>query len=82
MAKNNILGVYDKDPNKHADAKLYDELTLQEVLEKKLLVMDSTAASICKDNEINIIVFDMNKPGNITKAVKGEKLGKLVMWEE
>src|SRR5690554_3322983 len=68
MAKNNVLGVYDKDPNKHNDAVLYEELTLQEVLEKKLLVMDSTAASLCKDNKINIIVFDMNKPGNIKKA--------------
>lgn len=82
MAKNNVLGVYDKDPNKHNDAVLYEELTLQEVLEKKLLVMDSTAASLCKDNKINIIVFDMNKPGNIKKAIMGEKLGTLVMWEE
>ncbi|HHW79645.1 MAG TPA: UMP kinase [Acholeplasmataceae bacterium] len=82
MAKNNVLGVYDKDPNKHNDAKLFEELTFQEVLEKKLLVMDSTAASLCKDNKINIIVFDMNKPGNIKKAIMGEKLGTLVMWEE
>ena len=82
MAKNNVMGVYDKDPKKHKDAKLYNELTLQEVLEKKLMVMDSTAASICKDNRINIIVFDMNQKGNIKKAVTGQKLGTLVKWEE
>ncbi|VEU80255.1 UMP kinase [Haploplasma axanthum] len=82
MAKNNVMGVYDKDPKKHKDAKLYNELTLQEVLEKKLMVMDSTAASICKDNKINIIVFDMNQKGNIKKAVTGQKLGTLVKWEE
>lgn len=82
MAKNNILGVYDKDPNKFADARLYDTLTFQEVLEKKLLVMDQTAASISRDNEIDIIVFDMNKHGNIKRAVLGEKLGTKVLWEE
>ncbi|MCR1808862.1 UMP kinase [Haploplasma modicum] len=82
MAKNGVEGVYDKDPKKFADAVLYNELTLQEVLEKNLLVMDSTAASICKDNKINIIVFDMNKKGNIKKAVMGEKLGTVVKWEE
>lgn len=82
MAKNGVEGVYDKDPNKFEDAVLYNELTLQQVLEKKLLVMDSTAASICKDNKINIVVFDMNKHGNMKKAVLQEKLGTLVKWEE
>ena len=82
MAKNGVEGVYDKDPNKFEDAVLYNELTLQQVLEKKLLVMDSTAASICKDNKINIVVFDMNKHGNMKKAVLQQKLGTLVKWEE
>lgn len=82
MAKNGVEGVYDKDPNKFEDAVLYDDLTLQQVLEKELLVMDSTAASICKDNKINIVVFDMNKHGNMKKAVLQEKLGTLVKWEE
>ncbi|MDY0277299.1 MAG: UMP kinase [Acholeplasma sp.] len=82
MAKNSVNGVYDKDPKKHKDAVFFEELTLQKVLENKLLVMDATAASICKDNHINIIVFDMNKKGNIKKAVMGEKLGTLVKWEE
>ena len=82
MAKNGVEGVYDKDPNKFDDAVLYDELTLQQVLEKNLMVMDSTAASICKDNKINIIVFDMNKHGNMKKAVNQEKLGTLVKWED
>lgn len=81
MAKNGVEGVFDKDPNKFDDAVLYKELTLQEVLEKELLVMDSTAASICKDNKINIIVFDMNKHGNMKKAVTKQKLGTLVKWE-
>ena len=82
MAKNNVSGVYDKDPKKFNDAKMFNELTLQQVLEQKLLVMDSTAASICKDNHINIVVFDMNQKGNIKKAAIGEKIGTLVTWEE
>lgn len=82
MAKNSVSGVYDKDPKKYSDAVLFSELTFQEVLEKGLMVMDSTAASICKDNHINIVVFDMNKSGNIKKAVMGEKIGTLVKWEE
>lgn len=82
MAKNGVEGVYDRDPRVHDDAELYRTLSLQEVLEKRLLVMDSTAASICKDNEIDIVVFDMNKHGNIKKATMGTKIGTLVKWEE
>ena len=82
MAKNGTKGVYDKDPRKNDDAVMYDTLTLQEVLEKNLLVMDSTAASICKDNKINIVVFDMNEKGNIKKAVMQEKIGTMVTWED
>ena len=78
MAKNGTDGVYDKDPKTNKDAVKYTSLTHQELLEKKLLVMDSTAAALCKDNNINIIVFDMNEHGNIKRAASGEKIGTLI----
>ncbi len=78
MAKNGTDGVYDKDPRFNKDAKRYVSLSHQEVLEKKLEVMDSTAAALCKDNDINIIVFDMNEHGNIRRAANGEKIGTLI----
>ncbi len=78
MAKNGVEGVYDKDPRTNKDAKLYNELTFQEVLEQNLQVMDTTAASLCKDNNVGLIVFNMNKDGNILKACTGEKIGTIV----
>jgi uridylate kinase len=78
MAKNGTDGVYDKDPRTNEDAKKYVSLTHQELLEKKLKVMDSTAAALCRDNGINIIVFDMNEHGNIRRAANGEKIGTLI----
>ena len=78
MAKNNTEGVYDSDPRTNPNAKLYDELTFAEILSKDLKVMDATAASLCKDNGLNIIVFNMNTEGNIIHAVKGEKIGTFV----
>ena len=78
MAKNGTEGVYDSDPRLNPNAKMYDELTFKEILAKDLAVMDSTAASLCKDNKLKLIVFNMNKEGNIIKAVKGEKIGTLV----
>ena len=81
MAKNKTEGVYDSDPRKNPNAKLYEELTFSEILAKNLQVMDSTAASLCKDNKMNLIVFNMNTKGNIVKAVKGEKIGTLVKVE-
>ena len=78
MAKNGTDGVYDKDPRTHKDAIKFTTLTHQDVLEKKLEVMDSTAAALCKDNGINIMVFDMNKRGNIKKAASGENIGTLI----
>ncbi len=78
MAKNGVDGVYDKDPKKHKDAKIYISLTHQELLEKKLKVMDSTAAALCRDNGISIIVFDMNEHGNIRIAASGKKIGTLI----
>lgn len=74
----NVDGVYDKDPNRFADAVKYDELTYTEVLAKGLKVMDSTAASLCRDNNIPILVFNLNDPENIIRAAAGEKIGTLV----
>lgn len=74
----NVDGVYDKDPNRFADAVKYDELTHTEVLAKGLKVMDITAASLCRDNNIPILVFNLNDPENIIRAAAGEKIGTLV----
>ncbi len=74
----NVDGVYDKDPNKFADAVKYDELTHSEVLSKGLKVMDSTAASLCRDNGISILVFNLDDPQNIIRALKGENIGTVV----
>lgn len=73
-----VDAVYDSDPEKNPDAKKYDELTHQEVLEKDLKVMDSTAASICRDNKIMIHVFGLSEPENVIKAVCGEKIGTFI----
>lgn len=74
----NVDGVYDKDPNKFADAVKYDKLTHSEVLSKELKVMDSTAASLCRDNKISILVFNLDDPKNIVRALKGESIGTVV----
>ena len=73
-----VDAVYDSDPDINPDAKKYDELTHQEVLEKNLKVMDSTAASICRDNKIMIHVFGLSEPENVIKAVCGEKIGTFI----
>ena len=73
-----VDAVYDSDPETNPDAKKYDELTHQEVLEKDLKVMDSTAASICRDNKIMIHVFGLSEPENVIKAVCGEKIGTII----
>ena len=82
MAKNGVEGVYDKDPRKHDDATMYTHLSQDDVLVKKLAVMDQTAASICRENKIDILVFNMNTVGNMKKAVLKETIGTLVKWEE
>ena len=82
MAKNGIDGIYNKDPLKYDDAKMYHELTQREILENRLEVIDQTAAAMCLENQIELIVFNMNKPGNIKKAVLKEKLGTKVKLEE
>jgi uridylate kinase len=73
-----VDGVYDKDPNKYSDAVKFDALTYMNVLEKGLQVMDSTATSLCMDNDIPILVFGLDEPGNIKKAASGDKIGTLV----
>lgn len=74
----NVDGVYDKDPNKFEDAVKYDELTHSRVLADSIAVMDSTAASLCRDNNISILVFNLDDPENIVRAVTGENIGTLV----
>lgn len=81
MAKNGVDGVYDKDPKKHDDATMYDALTQEDLLVKKLGVMDQTAASICHENKIDVIVFNLNTTGNMKKAVLEEPIGTKVSWE-
>ena len=76
-----VDGVYDKDPKKYADAVKYDTLTFSRVLSDKLAVMDSTAATMCRDNKVPILVFDIMDPENIAKAAQGETLGTLVTEE-
>ncbi|AVQ45900.1 UMP kinase [Clostridium botulinum] len=73
-----VDGVYDKDPHKYDDAKKYNKLSYIEVLEQGLQVMDSTATSLCMDNDIPILVFGLDEPCNIIKAVTGEEIGTLV----
>ena len=74
----NVDGVYDKDPNKFEDAVKFDTLSHTEVLSKGLAVMDATAASLCRDNNIPILVFDLSDPENIVRAAKGENIGTIV----
>jgi uridylate kinase len=73
-----VDGIYDKDPKKYPDAVRYEELTYIDCLKQRLNVMDSTAFSLCLDNHIPIIVFDLNAPEAITRAIRGEKVGTLV----
>ena len=73
-----VDGVYDSDPKKNPNAKKYDKVTYDEVLANNLAVMDSTAASLCKDNDMPIIVFNLNEPDNILRVVNGEKIGTTV----
>lgn len=78
MAKNGVDGVYTADPKKDSNAVKYDSLTYMEVLQKGLQVMDTTATSMCMDNNIDLVVFNMNQTGNIKKAVLEENIGTTV----
>ena len=73
-----VDAVYDSDPNVNPDAKKFDALSFSDILGKELGVMDSTAASMCRDNDMPILVFGLDNPDNIVKAVEGEKIGTLV----
>ena len=77
LAKN-VDGVYDQDPHKFDDATKFEKLSFIEVLQKGLQVMDSTASSLCMDNDIPIIVFSLDQPGNIKRAILGENIGTIV----
>lgn len=73
-----VDAVYDSDPNVNPNAKKFDSLSFSDILGKELGVMDSTAASMCRDNNMPILVFGLDNPDNIIRAVKGEKIGTLV----
>jgi uridylate kinase len=73
-----VDGIYDSDPKQNPNATRYETVSYTEALTKRLKVMDSTAFSLCMDNRVPIVVFDMSNPQNITKVVCGEKVGTLV----
>ena len=81
MKATRVDGVFDKDPNKHKDARMFRRLSYLDVLTRKLAVMDSTAISLCHDNKLPILVFNMTKPGNVRRVVLGEPLGTIVVDE-
>ena len=73
-----VDGVYDSDPEKNSNASKFDSLTFDQAYEKQLKIMDMTAFTLCKENEIPVVVFDMNNPGNLKKVILGDKIGTLV----
>lgn len=73
-----VDGVYDSDPNKNLQAKKFDKISLSQIITDHLSVMDMTAATMCKDNNIPMLVFDIRNPENIVRAIKGENIGTLV----
>ncbi|HRJ11026.1 MAG TPA: UMP kinase [Prosthecobacter sp.] len=73
-----VDGIYDKDPSRHADAVRFENVSFHECLTRQLKVMDATAFSLCMENDMPVIVFSMNEPGNIRRALTGETLGTLV----
>jgi len=75
----NVNGIYDKDPDKYKDAKMFKKISYAEAIEKKLKIMDSTAFALCWENKIPIIVFNVNNLEKLSKALKGEEFGTLVI---
>lgn len=73
-----VDGVYDKDPHKYPDARRYDALTFTEVLDKRLAVMDTAAAALCREGNLPCVVFDLGQPENIARVLQGENIGTLV----
>ena len=82
MAKNNVDGVYDSDPNTNPDASRFASLDYMEAISKRLDVMDSTALSMCMDNHLPLIVFDLFQPGNLARVLEGEPLGTIIAGEK
>ena len=78
MKGTRVDGIYSADPEKDPKATKYATITFQECITKKLNVMDMTAFTLCMENDLPIVVFDMNKPGNLRRVVTGEKVGTLV----
>lgn len=78
MAKNNVDGIYDDDPQINPNAKKLKFVTYLEAIEKRLGIMDSTALTMCMDNEVKIVVFDLFESGSLLRAVKGEEIGSVV----
>lgn len=78
MKATKVDGVYDSDPKKNPDAKRFEEISYMDVIARELHVMDTTAISLCMDNEIPMIVFDLTKRGNISRALKGEAIGTTI----
>lgn len=78
MKATKVDGVYDSDPKTNPDAKRFEEISYMEVLSRELHVMDSTATSLCMDNSLPMLVFDLTVPGNISRALKGENIGTTI----
>jgi len=78
MAKNNVDGVYEADPILHPEAKKFEYLAYMEAINRRLEIMDSTALSLCMDNDVNIIVFDLFNEDNLIRLINGEKLGTFI----
>lgn len=81
MKATRVDGVYDSDPETNKNAKRYESLTYTEVLSRKLRVMDATAISLCRENSLPVLVFDLTQPGNLLRVIQGEPIGTLVKGE-
>ncbi len=73
-----VDGIFDKDPVKHADAVKYDNISFDDVVQKKLAVMDTTATVMCRDNDLPVVIFNMNNDGDLKRLMQGEKVGSMV----
>ena len=73
-----VDGIFDKDPVKHADAVKYDDISFDDVVQKKLAVMDTTATVMCRDNDLPVVIFNMNNDGDLKRLMQGEKVGSMV----
>ncbi|HLF03673.1 MAG TPA: UMP kinase [Dehalococcoidia bacterium] len=82
MAKNHVDGVYDSDPRKNPSAKRFSHLDYMDALNRRLAVMDSTALSLCMDNKLPIVVFDVFEPGNLGRILRGEAVGTMITGRE